>query len=257
MAELTEQELRRYQPQIALPGIGQSGQEKLKGSKVLIIGAGGIGTPVMQYLTAAGIGRLGIVDDGIVDISNLQRQVLYGLKDVGKLKTVVARTRLMKQNHMVDFEIYNMRLTEKNIINILQQYDLIIDGTNNYKTRYIIDDACIACDKSWIYGGIYRYEGQVSVFNYKSGPTLRCLFPDPPDDDQLFPPELAGILGVLPGIIGCYQTAEAIKIITGSDSILSGKLLMINVFENTQKIYRFTGDGQSHKERLFTDLLTL
>ena len=153
---------------------------------------------------------------------------------------------------MVDFEIYNMRLTEKNILKILLEYDMIIDGTNNFKTRYIIDDASVASGKSWIYGGIYRYEGQVSVFNNKNGPTLRCLFPEAPDDDEQLPPEQAGILGVLPGIIGCYQTAEAIKIITGSGSVLSGKLLMINVLENTQKIHSFTGDGQTHRERLFT-----
>jgi len=253
MAELTGQEIRRYQPQIVLPGIGQSGQEKLKSGKVLIIGAGGLGTPIMQYLTAAGIGRLGIVDDGMIDISNLQRQVLYGIKDVGKLKTVVARDRLKKQNHMVDFEIYNMRLTEKNVINLLQEYDLLIDGTNNYKTRYIIDDACVANGKSWIYGGIYRYEGQVTVFNYKNGPTLRCLFPDPPADEAQLPPEQAGILGVLPGIIGCFQTTEAIKIITGSEGVLSGKLLMINVLENTQKIHSFARDDQTSKKRLFTE----
>jgi len=253
MAELTGQEIRRYQPQIVLPGIGQSGQEKLKSGKVLIIGAGGLGTPIMQYLTAAGIGRLGIVDDGMIDISNLQRQVLYGIKDVGKLKTVVARDRLKKQNHMVDFEIYNMRLTEKNVINLLQEYDLLIDGTNNYKTRYIIDDACVANGKSWIYGGIYRYEGQVTVFNYKNGPTLRCLFPDPPEDEAQLPPEQAGILGVLPGIIGCFQTTEAIKIITGSEGVLSGKLLMINVLENTQKTHSFARDDQTSKKRLFTE----
>lgn len=243
MAQLTEQELRRYQPQIILPGIGQEGQEKIKDSKILVIGAGGLGTPVMQYLTAAGIGRLGIVDNGMIDVPNLQRQVLYGIKDIGKLKTVVSGERLKKQNHKVDFRLYNIRITGDNIMNILDGYDLVIDATDNYKTRYIIDDACVATGKTWIFGGIYGYEGQVSVFNYKKGSNLRCLFPDIPGEDTPLSPEQAGILGVLPGIIGCYQTAEAIKIITGSDGILAGKILMINILKNTHTIYSFTGNG--------------
>jgi molybdopterin/thiamine biosynthesis adenylyltransferase len=243
MAQLTKQELRRYQPQIILPGIGQTGQEKIGDSKVLVIGAGGLGTPVMQYLTAAGIGRLGIVDNGMIDITNLQRQVLYGIEDIGKLKTVVSRDRLKKQNHMVDFKLYNLRISGGNIMKILKDYDLVIDCTDNFQTRYIIDDACVATGKTWIFGGIYGYEGQVSVFNHQKGPALRHLFPDIPEEDTPLSPEQAGILGVLPGIIGCYQTAEAIKIITGSDAVLSGKILMINVLKNTHTIYSFTGNG--------------
>lgn len=254
MAELTEQEVRRYQAQILLPGMGRKGQKKLKAGRALIIGAGGLGTPVMQYLTAAGIGHLGIVDDDMVDIPDLQRQVLYGINDVGKLKTVVARERLRRQNQAVSFEIYNLRLSEGNILSIIEGYDLVIDGSNNFETRYLIDDACLARDKTWIFGAIHQFEGQVTVLNYKEGPTLRCMFPDPPLTGEIQPSRYqAGILGALPGIIGCYQAMEAIKIMTGLQGVLSGKLLTINVLENTQKLKSFSRKSGKPEGRMFSD----
>lgn len=254
MKELTEQELRRYQAQIALPGLGRDGQKKLKAARALIVGAGGLGTPVLQYLTAAGIGHLGIVDDDLVDIPDLQRQVLYGIHDVGKLKTVVARERLRRQNQGVSFEIYNLRLAEGNILGIMEGYDLIIDGSNNFETRYLIDDACLARGKTWVYGDIRRFEGQVTVFNHGEGPTLRCLFSNPPKDREKQSSRYGdGILGALPGIIGCYQAMEAIKILTGLPGVLSGKLLAINVLENTQKIRSFSRKPGKTAGRMFSE----
>jgi adenylyltransferase/sulfurtransferase len=220
-----------------LSEIGEEGQIKLKHSRVLVIGVGGLGTPILQYLSAGGVGHIGIVDNDEVNESNLQRQILFGVKDLGKLKSIIAKERLSKLNPDVNFEIFNFRLGKKNILDLIRDHDLVFDATDNFDTRYLINDACVAAGKPWIYGAVFRYEGQLSVFNYKEGPTLRCLFPDPPAPGSYIAAEESGLLGVLPGMIGCYQAIEAIKIITGFGDVLSGKLLTFNIKSNSIHTY--------------------
>lgn len=230
---LNPEELLRYNRQIRLPEIGEAGQEKLKSSKVLVIGAGGLGCPVLQYLTAVGVGTIGIVDFDKVDESNLQRQILYSVDDVGKLKVDCAVRKLTRQNPHVRFITYNLQLTNQNAIDIIKNYDIIVDGTDNYATRYLLNDACVLLDKPWIYGSIHRFEAQISVFNYLNknkikGPTYRCLFPSPPLLELEDNCSEIGVLGVLPGIVGMLQANETIKIITEIGDILSGELLILN-----------------------------
>ncbi|MFC2080626.1 ThiF family adenylyltransferase [Bacteroidota bacterium] len=234
---LSDKELRRFQRQIILPDIGEEGQLKLKKSRVLVIGVGGLGTPILQYLSGGGVGHIGIVDYDMVAESNLQRQILFGSKDLGKLKAIIARERLSALNPDVDFEIFNLRINTENVLEIIGDYDLVFDATDNFSTRYLINDACIIAKKTWIYGGIYTFEGQVSVFNYKGGPSFRCLYPDPPSEGTYPPPEESGLLGVLPGMIGCLQASEGIKIIIGYGDILSGKLLTANIKTNTFRTF--------------------
>lgn len=230
---LSDRELRRYDKQIKLPEIGREGQEKLKNSRVLVVGAGGLGTPILQYLSAGGVGHIGIADHDRVDESNLQRQILFGSMDLGKLKAIIARQRLSVLNPDINYEVINLRLRAHNVLKIFEDYDLIFDATDNFATRYMINDACVVLKKTWIYGAIYTYEGQVSVFNYRGGPTLRCLYPEPPAEGSYRSPDESGLLGVLPGMIGCYQASEAIKCLIGYGDLLSGKLLCINIKTNT------------------------
>ena len=230
--ELSAKEKRRYVRQIMLTEIGEGGQIKLKQSRVLVIGVGGLGTPILQYLSAGGVGHIGIVDNDQVNESNLQRQILFGIKDLGKLKSIIAKERLSKLNPDADFEIFNFRLGKNNIRELVRGYDLVFDATDNFSTRYLINDACVIEGKTWIYGAVYKYEGQLSVFNYKGGPTFRCLYPESPEPGSYVDSEESGLLGVLPGMIGCYQAIEAIKIITGFGDVLSGKLLTFNIMTN-------------------------
>ncbi len=230
---LSKEEISRYSRHLLLPEIGTEGQEKLKKAKVLVIGAGGLGCPVLLYLTAVGVGEIGIVDFDTVDESNLQRQILFAVEDVGKPKANVAADKLFKQNPFVKFTIHNLQLNNQNALDIIKNFDIIIDGTDNFATRYLINDACVLLNKPLVYGAIYRFEGQVSVFNFgnKNGinpPNYRCVFPEPPAPE--FSPNCSeiGVLGVLPGIIGTLQANEAIKLITGIGEPLSGKLLVIN-----------------------------
>lgn len=230
---LSSQELRRYAPQMVLPEIGFEGQEKLKKAKVLVIGAGGLGSPALQYLAAAGVGNIGIIDNEMVDESNLQRQVLYGGKDVGKLKTIIARQRIQELNELINVQIINLRMNEENSQQIIKDFDLIVDSTDNLESRCLINHACMVLNKPWIYGAIYKYEGQVSVFNFKEGPVYTDAFPvtaqEPESDTETNNPK--GILGVLPGIVGTIQAAEAIKIITGAGTTLSGKILVLDILQ--------------------------
>lgn len=230
--QLSDKELRRYQRQIILPEIGEAGQQKLKDSRVLVIGVGGLGTPILQYLSAGGVGHIGIVDFDMVAESNLQRQILFGIKDLGKLKAIIARKRLTVLNPDIDFEIYNLRINTDNILKIIDGYDLVFDATDNFPTRYLINDACVITGKPWVYGAISSFEGQVSVFNYKNGPTFRCLYPEFPKEGSYIPAEESGLLGILPGMIGCYQASEAIKILADFGESLSGKLLIVNIKNN-------------------------
>lgn len=252
MAALTKHESRRYASQILLPEVGQNGQLKLKKSKVLVIGAGGQGTAAMQYLTAAGIGILGIADDGSNNIENLQRQVMYSEKDLGKMKTIIASNKLRDQNHMVDVNMHNIRISEHNILKIIVHYDLIIDATDDYDSRYLIDDACAATNKTWIYGAVWQYEGQISVFNYRNGPALRSLYPEKYSIPDKYLAVNKGLFGVLPGLVGCYQAAEALKILLEIGNVISGKILIINILNNSFIFSGFNKDGGIEHKRLFT-----
>ncbi len=211
-----------------MPEIGPEGQKKLANSKVLVIGAGGLGCPVLQYLAAAGVGTLGIVDFDVVEISNLQRQVLFGTADVGKNKALVAKERLCNLNDTIQVKTYPFQLTYQNALEFFEQYDIIVDGSDNFATRYLVNDACILSKKPLVYGAIFKFEGQVSVFNYNNGPSYRCLFPEPPKEGSVPNCSDIGVLGVLPGIIGSMQANEVLKIILEIGSVLSGNLLLYN-----------------------------
>ena len=218
----------RYNRHIILSEIGQEGQNKISSAKVLVIGAGGLGCPVLQYLTAAGVGTIGIVDFDVVELSNLQRQVLFGNSSLGKNKAIAAKTRLEDLNEEISIVAYPEKLTHKNAANLFIEYDIIVDGTDNFETRYLVNDACIITSKPLVFGAIYKFEGQVSVFNYKNGPSYRCLFPNPPEKGSVPNCSEIGVLGVLPGIIGSMQANEVLKIILELGNTLSGKLLCYN-----------------------------
>jgi len=231
---LTPRELRRYRKQIMIPEFGVEGQEKLKKASVIVIGAGGLGCPVLQYLVAAGIGRVAIVEFDMVDEVNLQRQILYGSEDVGKLKSIIAKNHLGRLNPMVDIEIINLRLDASNSIRILKDYDVIVDATDNPETRYVINDTCVILGKPMVHGAIYKYEGEISVFNYNGGPTYRCYNPFIEGEKFKNPvPAEVGLMGVLPGITGTFMANEVIKIITGTGEVLSGKVLIFSILNNS------------------------
>ena len=236
---LTDTEKRRYRRHIMLPEIGETGQEKLKSASVLVVGAGGLGAPVLQYLTAAGIGKLGIIDFDVVSEDNLHRQVLYGSQDLGKLKTIIAAQRLTLINPLTEQEIINVKLTSENADKFISAYDIIVDATDNFETRYLINDTCILKGKPWVFGSVYKYEGQVTVFNYKGGPSLRSIYPHLTDKVNVPDPNEAGLIGILPGIIGSFQTSEVIKMITGLGEVLSGKLLLYNILNHCVDFVNF------------------
>jgi adenylyltransferase/sulfurtransferase len=236
--KLNLREQRRYNRQILIPEIGVRGQEKLKSASVIVVGAGGLGCPVLQYLVAAGVGKIGIVEYDTVDESNLHRQVLYGADDLGKLKSVIAKTRLENLNTFVEIEAFNLKLQTDNAIRILSNYDVVVDATDNLETRYAIDDACVKLGKPMVHGAIYKYEGTVTVFNYKDGPTYRFYNPLIKSRDYKNPqPSAVGLFGVLPGITGTYAANEVIKIITGTGEVLSGKVLLFNILTNTFNVF--------------------
>lgn len=239
--ELSQHETKRYSRHILLDKVGLEGQKRLKNAKVLVIGAGGLSCPVLQYLTAAGVGLIGIIDFDVVDESNLQRQILFTTEDVGKYKVDAAYERLNKQNSFVDFNIYKEKLTTKNALELFQKYDIIVDGSDNFSTRYLVNDASVITNKPLVYGAIYKFEGQVAVFNYKDGPTYRCLFPEPPKAGSVPNCSDVGVMGVLPGIIGCQQANEVIKIILEIGEPLAGQLQTYDTLNNnfiTLKINR-------------------
>jgi molybdopterin/thiamine biosynthesis adenylyltransferase/rhodanese-related sulfurtransferase len=229
-------ERKRYIRQIILPEMGLDGQQKLKAARVLVIGAGGLGCPLLQYLTAAGVGTIGIVDNDTVDVTNLHRQILYSPADVGKNKALVAAEKLSVMNPFVKLTAIPLRLEESNATDLFTGYDVIVDGSDNFPTRYLANDICVQMNKPLVFGSILRFEGQVSVFNYNGGPTYRCLFPEAEDGDNC---EVAGVLGILPGIIGSYMANEVVKIICSIGETLSGKLLVINTLHNSSNIFSF------------------
>ena len=236
---LTPAEQSRYSRHLLLPEIGTAGQQRLCDAQVLVVGAGGLGCPVLQYLVAAGVGTVGIVDGDTVADSNLQRQILFGPADLGQSKATVAATRLQAQNPLIHVQAHPTFLTRDNALDLLRQYDLVVDGSDNFATRYLVNDACVQLDKPLVFGSIYRFEGQVSVFNLGDGPTYRCLYPDPSDLPACAE---AGVLGVLPGIVGCLMANEVIKLITGAGEPLIGRLLLFDALTMQFQTVRFTTD---------------
>jgi molybdopterin/thiamine biosynthesis adenylyltransferase/rhodanese-related sulfurtransferase len=230
---LQKEEISRYNRHLILPEIGYPGQMLLKQARVLVIGAGGLGCPVLQYLAAAGVGTLGIVDFDVVEESNLQRQILFGMQDVGRKKATVAAEKLALLNPFINLTAFTEQLCADNAEELIAAFDLVIDGSDNFATRYLVNDVCVALGKPFVSGSIFQFEGQVSVFNYQGGPTYRCLYPEPSAGEELPNCSETGVLGVLPGMIGLYMANEAIKLICGIGHVLSGKLLVLNALDNT------------------------
>lgn len=241
--QFSTSELKRYARHFALPEFGLEAQLKLKTAKVLVIGAGGLGSPLLLYLTAAGVGIIGIVDFDVVDDSNLQRQVLFDTNDVGKLKTEAAKRRLQALNPNIEIKLYNERLSAKNALDIIREYDVVADGTDNFPTRYLVNDACVLLNKPNVFAAIFQYEGQVSVFNYDdkdghTGPNYRDLYPTPPAPGTVPNCAEGGVLGVLPGIIGSMQANEVIKVITGIGEPLSGRLFTLDTLSFDTRTFK-------------------
>lgn len=230
-SRLSTDELRRYSRHLVLPAFGSEGQRRLKASSVLLVGAGGLGSPLALYLAAAGVGHLGLVDFDTVDETNLQRQVLHGTKDVGRLKLDSARDRLHDLNPHVEVTLHPVRLTRENALDILRGYDVVADGTDNFATRYLVNDACVLLGRPNVYASIFRFEGQASVFGMPGGPCYRCMFPEPPPPGLVPSCAEGGVLGVLPGLVGTIQATEVIKVLTGIGTPLVGRLLLIDALE--------------------------
>lgn len=230
--QLSNDELRRYARHVILPEVGLTGQKKIRAAGVLCVGAGGLGSPILMYLAAAGIGKLGIVDFDAVDFSNLQRQVIHGTEDVGRPKTQSAKETLNRINPDVQIVLHKTRLTSDNALDIIRPYDIVVDGTDNFPTRYLTNDACVLLRKPNVYGSIFRFEGQASVFApHLGGPCYRCLYPEPPPAGTVPSCAEGGVLGVLPGIIGCIQATEILKLALGTGTSLIGRLLLFNALD--------------------------
>ncbi len=229
--ELTHEQIQRYSRHLLMPEVGLQGQIKLKNSSALVIGTGGLGAPVALYLAAAGVGRIGLVDYDVVDSSNLQRQVIHGTSTVGRLKVESARDRLQDLNPDIQIDAYNEPFTSENALRIAKEYDIIIDGTDNFPTRYLTNDVSVFLGKPNVYGSIFRFDGQVSVFHAKEGPCYRCLFPEPPPPGLVPSCAEGGVLGVLPGTIGTLQATEALKMLLGVGEPLTGRLLLYNALD--------------------------
>ena len=233
--ELTVDEVRRYSRHLIIPDVGMAGQKRLKNAKVLCVGAGGLGSPALMYLAAAGVGTLGIIEFDTVDESNLQRQVIHGTKDVGRPKAMSARDRVVDINPLITVNVHEERLDNDNVMAIFSQYDLIVDGTDNFATRYMVNDACVLLGKPYVWGSIYRFDGQASVFWAEHGPCYRCLYPDPPPPGMVPSCAEGGVLGVLCASIGSIQVTEAIKLLTGIGEPLLGSLMVYDALEMTYR----------------------
>ena len=241
--KLSPQELARYSRHIAIPEFNLAAQKKLKAAKVLVVGAGGLGSPMLLYLTAAGVGQIGIVDFDVVEDSNLQRQVLFTVDDIGKSKAETAKSRLQKLNPFVKFTVYNNAFTKENALEIIKDYDVVADGSDNFPTRYLVNDACVLAGKINVYASIFRFEGQVSVFNFLNedgtrGANYRDLFPEPPPPGMVPSCAEGGVLGVLPGIIGSMQASEVIKVITEVGEPLAGRLFLFDAASFTTRVLK-------------------
>jgi sulfur-carrier protein adenylyltransferase/sulfurtransferase len=231
LPKLSHSEIHRYSRHLLIPEVGLEGQKKLKAASVLVIGTGGLGSPVALYLAAAGVGRIGLVDYDVVDFSNLQRQVIHGTSKLGQLKVESARERMLDLNPDITVEVYNEPFTSHNAMRIAESYDILIDGTDNFPTRYLVNDVCVLLGKANVYGSIFRFDGQVSVFDARRGPCYRCLFPEPPPPGLVPSCAEGGVLGVLPGTIGSLQASEALKLILEIGEPMIGKLMLYNALD--------------------------
>src|SRR5438094_2520846 len=241
---LTPQEVARYSRHLIMPEVGMDGQKRLKAASILLVGAGGLGSPLGLYLAAAGVGRLGIVDFDVVDFSNLQRQVLHGTPDVGRSKLQSAKDRLQAINPEVQIDLYETRLSSANAMSILAPYDIVIDGTDNFPTRYLVNDACVLLKKPNVYGSIFRFDGQASVFYPPHGPCYRCLYPEPPPPGEVPSCAEGGVLGILPGVVGVIQATEAVKLILGTGESLIGRLLHYDALAMSFQTFKVRRDPQ-------------
>ena len=240
--DLTIEEVRRYSRHVIIPDVQMSGQKRLKNASVLCVGAGGLGSPALMYLAAAGVGTLGIVDFDVVDESNLQRQIIHGTSDVGRAKALSARDRVREINPLIDVIVHEERLDATNVMRLFERYDLIIDGTDNFATRYLVNDACVLLGKPYVWGSIYRFDGQASVFWAEFGPCYRCLYPEPPPPGMVPSCAEGGVLGVLCASIGSIQVTEAIKLITGIGEPLVGRLMIYDGLEMQYRSVRVRKD---------------
>lgn len=243
--QFSKEELARYNRHIIIPEFGLESQQRLKAAKVLVVGSGGLGSPVLLYLAAAGVGTLGIIDFDVVDDSNLQRQILFGVESVGKPKVEAAKQRLLALNPHIDIRLYNVQLTSQNALDIIKDYDVVADGTDNFPTRYLVNDACVLTGKPNVYASIFQFEGQVSVFNYNKGkgergPNYRDLYPTPPPPGLVPSCAEGGVLGVLPGIIGSMQASEVIKVITGVGETLSGRFFIFDALNFETRTFKIS-----------------
>ena len=242
--DLTVEEVRRYSRHLIIPDVGKTGQRRLKNAKVLCVGAGGLGSPALMYLAAAGVGTLGIVDFDVVDESNLQRQIIHGTSDVGKSKAVSAKETIAEINPLVTVNLHEERLDSDNAMQIFAGYDLIVDGTDNFATRYLVNDACVLLGKPYVWGSIFRFDGQASVFWAEHGPCYRCLYPEPPPPGMVPSCAEGGVLGVLCGTIGSLQVNEAIKVITGIGEPLAGRLMIYDALDMTFRTVKVRKDPE-------------
>jgi len=244
LPELTADETRRYSRHLLLPPVGPEGQRKLKAARVLLVGGGGLGSPAALYLAAAGIGTIGLVEFDAVSESNLQRQVLYGTADVGRPKLDAARERIADLNPLVQLEAHAARLSAQNALDIVRAYDVVLDGTDNFPTRYLVNDACVLTRRRYVYGSVFRFEGQASVFGAPDGPCYRCLFPEPPPPGAVPDCEEGGVLGVLPGLIGVIQATEVLKLVLGAGEALIGRLLLVDALRMQFRTLRLERDPE-------------
>ncbi len=243
-ADLTVDEVKRYSRHLIIPEVGMTGQKRLKNAKVLCVGAGGLGSPALLYLAAAGVGTLGVIDFDVVDESNLQRQIIHGQSDIGRLKAESARDSVAEINPYVTVQVHTEALSNDNVLEIFSGYDLIVDGTDNFATRYMVNDACVLLGKPYVWGSIFRFDGQASVFWAEYGPCYRCLYPDPPPPGMVPSCAEGGVLGVLCGSIGSIQVTEAIKLITGIGESLAGRLMIYDALEMSYRTVRVRKDPE-------------
>jgi sulfur-carrier protein adenylyltransferase/sulfurtransferase len=243
-ASLTPEEIRRYSRHLIIPDVAMDGQKRMKNAKVLCVGAGGLGSPALMYLAAAGVGTLGIIDFDVVDESNLQRQVIHGQSDVGRSKAQSARDSVREINPLVQVNLHEERLDSSNAMRIFADYDLIVDGTDNFATRYLVNDACVLLDKPYVWGSIYRFDGQASVFWAEHGPCYRCLYPEPPPPGMVPSCAEGGVLGVLCASVGSIQVTEAIKVLTGVGDPLVGRLMIYDALEMTSRSVKVRKDPE-------------
>ncbi|MEC9466142.1 MAG: molybdopterin-synthase adenylyltransferase MoeB [Myxococcota bacterium] len=245
MTSLTNDEIQRYSRHLILEEVGMAGQEKLKGSAVLCVGTGGLGSPLLLYLAAAGVGRIGIIDFDVVDASNLQRQVIHGTATVGRKKVESAKERILDINPHIQVDLFDVALTSENALELFAPYDVIVDGTDNFPPRYLVNDACVLTGKPNVYGSIFKFEGQATVFNYQDGPNYRDLYPEPPPPGLVPSCAEGGVLGILPGVIGCIQATETIKILLGTGTTLSGRLLTYDALNMRFKEFKLRRDPEA------------